>query len=293
MPAIRPGWRSWASGVDLTSTVRDLPGPHLSSPRLAQGWRLRDCYLDESPPTMPADPQRACVSRWRGAGGPGSVRVLISSHRMDRSESPVRPADRAAGRNTVGRRHGVERPGGDRLLDGSAAAASVVGPKVGSRPGAPRVEQTAGSRSSRTSVRRLAGHLFHFVGARCWASWPSGQGQADLFECLSGNRRPDAGEILVQGKPGDSVIARRHRRRTRPVPPIVPLRCCAALCAREHRPAMVNPPVGWGLINMAQSVARKTAINRLDIDTRADPGDAAVPWQPAEGDIARWLATGF
>ena len=27
-----------------------------------------------------------------------------------------------------------------------------------------------------------------------------GQGQADLFECLSGNRRPESGEILVQGK---------------------------------------------------------------------------------------------
>ena len=78
-----------------------------------------------------------------------------------------------------------------------------------------------------------------------------GQGQADLFECLSGNRRPESGEILVQGKnrrfrhPHDAIGAG-----------LVLVPADRALALLRQRSVlenialpMVNQLVHWGLIN--------------------------------------------
>jgi ribose transport system ATP-binding protein len=124
-----------------------------------------------------------------------------------------------------------------------------------------------------------------------------GQGQTDLFECLSGNRRPEAGEILVQGKslrfrhPHDAIGAG-----------LVLVPADRALALLRQRSVlenialpMVNRLVRWGLINTrAESRRVKSAIDRLEIDTRA--GSRVMQLSGGNQQkvtIARWLATGF
>jgi ribose transport system ATP-binding protein len=124
-----------------------------------------------------------------------------------------------------------------------------------------------------------------------------GQGQADLFECLSGNRRPEAGEILVQGK------ARRFRHPHDAIGAglvLVPAdRALALLRQRSVREnialPMVNRLVRWGLINSGLEGRRvKSAINRLEIDTRAQSRVMRLSGgNQQKVTIARWLATGF
>jgi ribose transport system ATP-binding protein len=124
-----------------------------------------------------------------------------------------------------------------------------------------------------------------------------GQGQADLFECLSGNRRPEAGEILVQGKtrrfrhPHDAIGAG-----------LVLVPADRALALLRQRSVlenialpMVNQLVRWGLINTRSERRRvRSAIDRLEIDTRA--GSRVMQLSGGNQQkvtIARWLATGF
>jgi ribose transport system ATP-binding protein len=124
-----------------------------------------------------------------------------------------------------------------------------------------------------------------------------GQGQADLFECLSGNRRPEAGEILVQGKsrrfrhPHDAIGAGLV---------LVPAdRALALLRQRSVREnialPMVNRVLRWGLINSRVEHRRvKAAIDRLEIDTRAQSRVMRLSGgNQQKVTIARWLATGF
>jgi ribose transport system ATP-binding protein len=124
-----------------------------------------------------------------------------------------------------------------------------------------------------------------------------GQGQEDLFECLSGNRRPDGGEIIVQGK------ARRFRHPHDAIGAglvLVPAdRALALLRQRSVREnialPMVNRLVRWGLIKSGDERRRvKSAIDRLEIDTRAQSRVMRLSGgNQQKVTIARWLATGF
>jgi ribose transport system ATP-binding protein len=124
-----------------------------------------------------------------------------------------------------------------------------------------------------------------------------GQGQADLFECLSGNRRPEAGEILVQGKskrfrhPHDAIGAG-----------LVLVPADRALALLRQRSVlenialpMVNQLRRWGLINTRAERRRvSSAIKRLEIDTRAGSRVMRLSGgNQQKVTIARWLATGF
>jgi ribose transport system ATP-binding protein len=124
-----------------------------------------------------------------------------------------------------------------------------------------------------------------------------GQGQADLFECLSGNRRPESGEILVQGK------ARRFRHPHDAIGAgLVLVPADRALALLRQRSVlenialpMVNQLRRWGLINTRAERRRvKTAIDRLEIDTRAQSRVMQLSGgNQQKVTIARWLATGF
>jgi ribose transport system ATP-binding protein len=124
-----------------------------------------------------------------------------------------------------------------------------------------------------------------------------GQGQADLFECLSGNRRPAAGEILVEGK------ARRFRHPHDAIGAglvLVPAdRALALLRQRSVLENIALPMVNrlrkWGLINSGAERRRvKSAIDRLEIDTRAQSRVMRLSGgNQQKVTIARWLATGF
>ena len=124
-----------------------------------------------------------------------------------------------------------------------------------------------------------------------------GQGQADLFECLSGNRTPDGGEILVEDRP------RKFRHPHDAIGAglvLVPAdRALALLPQRSVREnialPMVNQLRSWGLINARNERKRvRSAIDRLSIDTRAQSRVKQLSGgNQQKVTIARWLATGF
>jgi ribose transport system ATP-binding protein len=185
------------------------------------------------------------------------------------------------------------------LMLGPAAASVVVseGAVADSAP-APNVDPTPA-----VEVRGLRSGLLQDVSFTLRRGEVLGivaleaQGQADLFECLSGDRRPDAGEILVQGKP------RRFRHPHDAIGAglvLVPAdRALALLRQRSVLENIALPMVNrlrrWGLINTRAERRRvKAATNRLEIDTRAGSRVMRLSGgNQQKVTIARWLATGF
>jgi ribose transport system ATP-binding protein len=123
------------------------------------------------------------------------------------------------------------------------------------------------------------------------------QGQEELFACLSGDRRPDSGQIIAGGRgrdfrhPQDAIAAGLV---------LVPADRLQALMA--HRSVrenialpLVNAVRRWGLIP-AESERKKVtgAIERLQIDTRASSRVMRLSGgNQQKVSIARWLASGF
>ncbi len=124
-----------------------------------------------------------------------------------------------------------------------------------------------------------------------------GQGQQELFDCLAGVRRPDGGEIVVDG---------RRRRFRDPQDAIrdgvvlIPAdRAQALLRLRsiEENVAlpMLNRPPKWGLLNLGAERRRvEQATKRLEIDTRAYSEVRRLSGgNQQKVTIARWVAAGF
>src|ERR1700730_4519369 len=206
MAAIRP-WLAELEleDVDLTEYVRDLPTPTLHLLDLAQALAAlpRLLILDEVTATMPAALSERVfrvARRWRSEGRS----VLLISHRMTEVKALCDRATVLRDGTTVGVVD-LESSGQEEIVSlmlGEEAASVVVseGAVADSAP-AQRADSTdtlevRGLRSGvlqDISFSLRKGEVLGIVALE-------GQGQADLFECLSGNRRPEAGEILVQGK---------------------------------------------------------------------------------------------
>ena len=303
MAAIRP-WLEELElvDVDLSEYARDLPTPTLHLLDLAQALASlpRVLILDEVTATLPADLSERVfrvARRWRSDGRS----VVLISHRMTEVKALCDRATVLRDGTTVGVVD-LESSGQEEIVSlmlGPAAASVVVSEgAVADTAPAPRTElapalEVRGLRSGvlqdiSFSLRR--GEVLGIVALE-------GQGQADLFECLSGNRRPDAGEILVQGKsrrfrhPHDAIGAG-----------LVLVPADRALALLRQRSVlenialpMVNRLTRWGLINTGAERRRvKTAIERLDIDTRAGSRVMRLSGgNQQKVTIARWLATGF
>ena len=123
-----------------------------------------------------------------------------------------------------------------------------------------------------------------------------GQGQDELFDVLAGSRRPDGGELMVDGAP---VSFRHPGDAIRAGVVYVPAdRAEALLMQRSVRENVALPYIAgvrsWGPIAMAAEGTRvKAAVQRLQIDTRA----ASEVRQLSGGNqqkvtIARWVAGG-
>ena len=303
MAAIRP-WLEELElvDVDLSEYARDLPTPTLHLLDLAQALASlpRVLILDEVTATLPADLSERVfrvARRWRSDGRS----VVLISHRMTEVKALCDRATVLRDGTTVGVVD-LESSGQEEIVSlmlGPAAASVVVSEgAVADTAPAPRTElapalEVRGLRSGvlqdiSFSLRR--GEVLGIVALE-------GQGQADLFECLSGNRRPDAGEILVQGKP------RRFRHPHDAIGAgLVLVPADRALALLRQRSVlenialpMVNRLTRWGLINTGAERRRvKTAIERLDIDTRAGSRVMRLSGgNQQKVTIARWLATGF
>jgi ribose transport system ATP-binding protein len=282
MAAIRP-WLAELEleDVDLTEYVRDLPTPTLHLLDLAQALAAlpRLLILDEVTATMPADLSERVFKvarRWRTEGRS----VVLISHRMTEVKALCDRATVLRDGTTVGVVD-MASSGQEEIVSlmlGPAAASVVVseGAVADSAP-APSAELTPALevRGLRSGVMQdvsftlRRGEVLGIVALE-------GQGQLDLFECLSGNRRPDAGEIVVQGK------ARRFRHPHDAIGAgLVLVPADRALALLRQRSVlenialpMVNRLARWGLIN-TRDERRLSGGNQQKVT------------------IARWLATGF
>ena len=124
-----------------------------------------------------------------------------------------------------------------------------------------------------------------------------GQGQDELFEALSGQRRLEGGELRVDGKafrprhPYDAI-----RRRVVLVPPDRLLALLPQRSVRENVAApLYNTPLRWGPINMRAEGRRvQRAVDALRIDMRAARQVRRLSGgNQQKVTIARWLASGF
>ena len=288
--------------VDLTELARDLPTPTLHLLDLAQALASlpRVLILDEVTATLPADLSERVfrvARRWRSEGRS----VVLISHRMTEVKALCDRATVLRDGATVGVVD-LESSGQEEIVSlmlGPEAASVVVSEgsvadreKVSKVDRRPAVE-VHGLRSGvlqDVSFTLQRGEVLGIVALE-------GQGQADLFECLSGNRRPVAGEILVDGK------ARRFRHPHDAIGAgLVLVPADRALALLRQRSVlenialpMVNRLRNWGLINSGTERRRvKTAIDRLEIDTRAQSRVMRLSGgNQQKVTIARWLATGF
>jgi ribose transport system ATP-binding protein len=124
-----------------------------------------------------------------------------------------------------------------------------------------------------------------------------GQGQDDLFGTLSGNRKPDGGEVFVAGKrfkarnPYDAIRAGVVFVPADRLLALLPQRPVAENIAAPR----FNTPVRWGPINVHRERQRvRAAIEELQVDTRAMGQVRRLSGgNQQKVTIARWLANGF
>jgi ribose transport system ATP-binding protein len=123
-----------------------------------------------------------------------------------------------------------------------------------------------------------------------------GQGQDDLFEVLAGSKRPDAGELHVDGRP---VSFRHPADAIRAGLVYVPAdRAEALLMQRSVRENVAlpfsAPPSKWGLIDIRREGRRVSeAVERLQIDTRAQREVRRLSGgNQQKVTVARWVAKG-
>src|SRR5467141_3795070 len=303
MAALKPWLEELELGdVDLTETARDLPTPTLHLLDLAQALASlpRVLILDEVTATLPADLSERVfrvARRWRSEGRS----VVLISHRMTEVKALCDRATVLRDGTTVGVVD-MASSGQEEIVSlmlGPEAASVVVSEgsvsdrEAGSTADRRPAVEARGLRSGLMQDVSFTLHSGEVLGIVAL----EGQGQEDLFECLSGNRRPDAGEILVQGK------ARRFRHPHDAIGAglvLVPAdRALALLRQRSVREnialPMVNRLARWGLINSGDERRRvRSAIDRLEIDTRAQSRVMRLSGgNQQKVTIARWLATGF
>jgi len=124
-----------------------------------------------------------------------------------------------------------------------------------------------------------------------------GQGQEELFDCIAGVRRADAGEIRAEGRalklrhPADAIRAGLVLVPANRLVSLLPQRSVQENVAL----AAFGPLRNWGPIRMSEERRRvDVAVKKLQIDTRA----AAEVRRLSGGNmqkvvIARWIAAGF
>jgi len=288
-------------GLDLHAYARDLPLPVLRILDLARALAVEPklLLLDEITAALPADlTERVMevVGRQREAGRS----VIFISHRLIEIQALCDRATVLRDGETVGV---VDvSPGSEEtivgLMLGTGAGEEAV-PAVST----PQTPAAGADQVTRLSVRGLrAGTKLHDVsfdlhtGEVLGVVALEGQGQDQLFGVLSGAERPEAGEVLVDGRPvrfghpSDAIRAGLV---------YVPAnRLEALLMQRSVRENVALPSVAtprhWGPLRMGQEKRIVDgAIDRLQIDTRARSEVRRLSGgNQQKVTIARWIASG-
>jgi ribose transport system ATP-binding protein len=288
--------------LDLRVHARDLPLATLRVIDLARALAIEPdvLLLDEMTAALPADLTARVldvIATHRGT----SRSVIFISHRM---LEVAGLCDRA----TVlreGRTVGVVD-----IAPGSGAQEEIVklmlGPEAADEgavaPAATTTAERAPDAVPRLSARSLgaprnltdvsfdlhAGEVLGIVALE-------GQGQDELFDILSGQARPGAGEVLVDGAP---VQLRHPADAISAGIVLVPAdRASALLMQRSVRENIGLPGIAparrWGVVD-ARAEKRRVAeaIERLQIDTRAQSEARRLSGgNQQKVTIARWLAS--
>jgi ribose transport system ATP-binding protein len=297
--------------VDLTELVSDLPLPTLRMLDLARAlsYDPQLLMLDEITAALPSDLAERVSTVIRQTRERGQS-VLFISHRLAEvsalcDKATILRDGRAVG--TLVPRKGEEERLVELMLGQSRdeiaahietavadAPADVEGVETEAPVGKPVLEV----RGLRIDEETPEGVDFEVrAGEIVGIAALEGQGQDQLFELLSGQRRARHGEIVVNGR---TLKARHPYDAIRAGVTFVPAdRMMALLPQRPIRENIAAPLYNrvtrWGPINMRRERERvDDAIRRLQIDTRA----ASQAKRLSGGNrqkltIARWLAAGF
>lgn len=294
--------RSWLErmelgALDFDAMIRELPLPLLRLLDLARALahEPRLLMLDEITAALPADQAEhvfAVMDEWKARGNS----VLFISHRL---AEVLRACDQATilrdGRAVASFPPGE---GGEaRLVEamlGEVAAESMAQPASASdRSRSPVVlesrEVTSADRVRGVSLELRAGEILGVAALE-------GQGQDRLFELLSGDRRPDGGEILVQGQP---LRARSpYDAISRGVVLVPADRLHALLPKRSVRENVATPlynRIGrWFSLVSDERKRVDGAVERLSIDVRAGRQVRRLSGgNQQKVVVGRWLASGF
>ena len=293
------GWLDHMSlgDVDFDALVGDLPLPLLRLLDLARAlsWRPSLLMLDEITAALTADQAEQVFSvmeEWKGQGRS----VLFITHRLG---EVMRMCDRA----TV-LRDGVNvAEVAPRDIGESGLVEAMLGEVVKSVPtvssdltaisAAPVVFSTSDLRSgdqvNGVSLDLHAGEVLGIAALE-------GQGQDRLFAMLSGDRRPDSGEIALNGEP---LVARSPFDAVRKGVVLVPSdRLQALLPQRPIRENLAAPLYNrvsrWFGLVADEKERVQSAVTRLSIDTRAAKQvNRLSGGNQQKVVVGRWLATGF
>jgi ribose transport system ATP-binding protein len=306
LDAVRRELRAMDLDVDVTAQARDVPLPLLRMIDLARALAREPqlLLLDEITAALPSDLAERVFGVMRAQRERGRS-VLFITHRL---KEVIATCDRAT----------ILRDGGDVGVltpqEGGEAAivATMLGPEVAraeaeametdetaaavSEPAAPdaapalEVEELRVGKVQGVSFAVRAGEVLGIAALE-------GQGQDDLFAVLSGERRPQGGEIRVAGKP---LNARHPYDAIRAGAVLVPADRLLALLPQRSVAENIAAPrynrIGeWGPINMRAERRRVAeAIDALQIDTRAQGQVRRLSGgNQQKVTIARWLASGF
>jgi ribose transport system ATP-binding protein len=289
------------SGMDFGAHARELSAPSLRLLDLARALAAEPdvLLLDEITAALPAD-LTTRVFDVIGRRREQARSVIFISHRLAEVSAFCDRATVLRDGETVGV---VEPARGNeaRIVDLmlGAAAADVVQAEAQRAPAGAATSPG----SARLEVRGLRAGMLQDVsftvrvGEVLGVAALEGQGQRELFDCLAGVRRPEGGQILVEGRatsfghPYDAIGAGLV---------LVPAdRLQALLRQRSVRENIALPLVSriarWGLINARAERRRiNQAIKRLQIDTRAQAQVRRLSGgNQQKVSIARWLAAGF
>ena len=286
--------------LDLSDVARQLPLATLRVIDLARALAIEPhvLMLDEMTAALPADLTERVLEVIGGQRGSDRCIIFIS-HRLIEiaavcDRATVLREGETVGVVDVSEGSSEERIVGLMLGERAKDLGVVRADRASTREAAavPRVAARglrAGTRLKDVSFELRAGEVLGLVALE-------GQGQDELFDILAGSRRPDGGELVVDGKP---VSFRHPADAIRAGLVYVPAdRAEALLMQRSVRENVALPFSAaihaWGPISNANEQRRVAdATATLQIDTRATSEVRQLSGgNQQKVTIARWVAGG-